>query len=312
MLDHDTIRSFIKVAECSSFSKAAELLHKTPAAISYRIKTLEDDVGTQLFLRTTRSVSLTSAGLHLLEQCRMWLSWLDSVPNELRQITDGIERQVNIVVNNLLYDSKTCAAFLCYLHQKFPFTQFQISCQIYMGVWDNLLYGDCQLAIGATGSESLSNSINIIALGDVEWIFVISPNHPLAKGPETLTDEMVRPYPAINTEDTSKNLTKRVAWLLPGQKEIKVPDLDSKLKCHINGLGVGFLPRKLCQTYLESGQLITKNIKNTRQSSHLSLAWNNEKDGQIVQHIVSMFETDDPLVKGFLDLITPRGTKLKD
>ncbi|VFS49581.1 HTH-type transcriptional activator AllS [Budvicia aquatica] len=218
MLDHDTIRSFIKVAECSSFSKAAELLHKTPAAISYRIKTLEDDVGTQLFLRTTRSVSLTPAGLHLLDQCRMWLSWLDSVPNELRQITDGIERQVNIVVNNLLYNNESCAALLCYLHQKFPFTQFQVSCQIYMGVWDNLLYGDCQLAIGATGSESLSNNINILSLGDVEWIFVMSPNHPLAKGADTLTEEMMRPYPAINVEDTSKNLTKRVAWLLPGAK----------------------------------------------------------------------------------------------
>lgn len=310
MLDHDTIRSFIKVAECSSFSKAAELLHKTPAAISYRIKTLEDDVGTQLFLRTTRSVSLTPAGLHLLEQCRMWLSWLDSVPNELRQITDGIERQVNIVVNNLLYNSNTCATLLYYLHQKFPFTQFQISCQIYMGVWDNLLYGDCQLAIGATGSESLSNNINILSLGDVEWIFVMSPNHPLAKGPEILTEEMMRPYPAINTEDTSKNLTKRVAWLLPGQKEIKVPDLDSKLKCHINGLGVGFLPSKLCQPYIESGQLITKKIQNTRQPSQLSLAWNHEKDGQIVQHIVSLFENNDPLIKGFLDLITTSNVKI--
>ncbi|WP_159567487.1 HTH-type transcriptional activator AllS [Budvicia diplopodorum] len=311
MLDHDTIRSFIKVAECSSFSKAAELLHKTPAAISYRIKTLEDDVGTQLFLRTTRSVLLTPAGLHLLEQCRMWLSWLDSIPNELRQITDGIERQVNIVVNNLLYNSDASTALLCHLHKKFPFTQFQISCQIYMGVWDNLLYGDCQLAIGATGSESLSNNINILSLGEVEWIFVMSPNHPLAKGPETLTDEMMRPYPAINTEDTSKNLTKRVAWLLPGQKEIKVPDLDSKLKCHLNGLGVGFLPRKLCQPYLESGQLVTKNIQNSRQPSQLSLAWNNEKDGKIVQHIVELFETSDPLIKGFLNLITPGSAKVK-
>ncbi len=59
MLDHETIRSFIKVAECQSFSRAAELLHKTTATISYRIKTLEESIGTQLFIRTTRSVNLT-------------------------------------------------------------------------------------------------------------------------------------------------------------------------------------------------------------------------------------------------------------
>ncbi|MGY3069643.1 DNA-binding transcriptional LysR family regulator [Ewingella americana] len=62
MLDHETIRSFVKVAECCSFSRAAESLHKTSATISYRIKVLEEGIGTQLFLRTTRSVTLTPAG----------------------------------------------------------------------------------------------------------------------------------------------------------------------------------------------------------------------------------------------------------
>jgi Transcriptional regulator len=49
MLDQETIRTFIRVAETESFSRAASSLHKTPAAISYRIKTLEEQVGTQLF-----------------------------------------------------------------------------------------------------------------------------------------------------------------------------------------------------------------------------------------------------------------------
>ncbi|SPZ03208.1 DNA-binding transcriptional activator AllS [Proteus mirabilis] len=41
MLDQEMIRTFIQVADCQSFTKAAEMLHKTSAAISYRIKTLE-------------------------------------------------------------------------------------------------------------------------------------------------------------------------------------------------------------------------------------------------------------------------------
>lgn len=41
MFDQETLRTFIRVAETRSFSKAAEYLHKTPAAISYRIKTLK-------------------------------------------------------------------------------------------------------------------------------------------------------------------------------------------------------------------------------------------------------------------------------
>lgn len=152
MLDQETIRTFIRVAETESFSRAASSLHKTPAAISYRIKTLEEQVGTQLFLRTTRSVSLTLAGQHLLEHCRQWLNWLDAMPDELQQINAGVERQVNIVINNLLYQPQTTADLLTWLHQQFPFTRFQISRQVYMGVWDSLLYDDFQLAIGVTGS----------------------------------------------------------------------------------------------------------------------------------------------------------------
>ena len=139
MLDQETIRTFIQVAETGSFSRAASTLHKTPAAISYRIKTLEEQVGTQLFLRTTRSVSLTLAGQHLLEHCRQWLNWLDVMPDELQQINAGVERQVNIVINNLLYQPQTAADLLTWLHQQFPFTRFQISRQVYMGVWDSLL-----------------------------------------------------------------------------------------------------------------------------------------------------------------------------
>ncbi len=103
MFDPETLRTFIAVAETGSFSKAAERLCKTTATISYRIKLLEENTGVALFFRTTRSVTLTAAGEHLLSQARDWLSWLESMPSELQQVNDGVERQVNIVINNLLY-----------------------------------------------------------------------------------------------------------------------------------------------------------------------------------------------------------------
>lgn len=300
MLDHETIRSFINVAECQSFSRAAELLHKTTATISYRIKTLEESIGTQLFIRTTRSVNLTPAGEYLLERCRQWHNWLDSMPDELRQINDGVEHQVNIVINNLLYNPASVARLLAYLQQRYPFTQFHISRQVYMGVWDSLLHGDFQLAIGTTGSESLANDVSVLKLGGISWVFVVTPDHPLAACQDTaLHEDRLRSYPAINVEDTSRNLTKRVAWLLPGQKEIKLPDLRSKLECHIQGLGVGFLPKNLCQPYLDSGQLITREVVNQRQPSPLSLAWRNDC-GKVVEEIVTLFQRRDELISDFL------------
>lgn len=303
MMDHETIRTFIRVAETRSFSRAAESLFKTPAAISYRIKMLEESLGTPLFLRTTRSVSLTPAGSHLLERCLQWLSWLEAMPDELSQVNDGVERQVNLVINNLLYDNLAVAMLLSHLHQRFPFTQFQVSRQVYMGVWDAMLYGDYHLAIGVTGSESLSNSINLLPLGEISWVFVVAPHHPLAAVEGVINDAPLRAFPAINIEDTSRNLTKRVAWLLSGQKEIKVPDMQTKLQCHITGVGVGFLPRNVCQPWLDNGSLIAKEVENRRQPSPLSLAWSKERDGKAVSEIVTLFRHQESCVKGFLNNI---------
>lgn len=300
MLDQETIRSFINVAESASFSKAAEVMHKTPAAIGYRIKMLEERIGTPLFNRTTRSVSLTSAGEYLLAQCYRWNTLLEVMPGELRQINDGVEPQVNIVVNNLLYNPAAAAELLNYLNQRFPFTQFQISRQVYMGVWDTLLNGGYQIAIGATGWESLDNSINILQLGAVRWVFVIAPQHPLASTTGTLTEDQLRAYPAINIEDTSRNLPKRVALLLPGQRDIKVPNLHTKLACHLRGLGVGFLPKTLCQPYLDDGTLIQREVSHNRQPSPLCLAWKNATMGKATQQIVRLFEERDPIIQDFL------------
>lgn len=58
----ESIRTFLAVAEQRSFSGAARQLAMTPAAVTRTIAALEDRLGLQLLLRTTRQVSLTSAG----------------------------------------------------------------------------------------------------------------------------------------------------------------------------------------------------------------------------------------------------------
>ena len=58
----EAIRTFLTVADQSSFSAAARLLGMTPASVTRTVSGLEEQLGVQLLLRTTRKVSLTSAG----------------------------------------------------------------------------------------------------------------------------------------------------------------------------------------------------------------------------------------------------------
>ena len=58
----NALRAFEAAARHLSFSKAAEELHVTPAAVSHQVKGLEDLLGVQLFRRLTRAIRLTEAG----------------------------------------------------------------------------------------------------------------------------------------------------------------------------------------------------------------------------------------------------------
>lgn len=304
MLDYEILRTFIIVAECKSFSKAATLLHKTSAAISYRIKQLEESVGVLLFKRSTRSIELTAAGEYLFSRYQQLKLWLDNIPIELQKVQNGVEQQVNIVINNLLYDSSAVAKLLACLTTKFPFTHFNISRHVYMGVWDAMLNNDYHFAIGASGRETPSNEISLHFLGKIEWVFAVSPNHPIAKIEGMIPAEQLRQYPAINVCDTANGLPKRTAWLLPGQHEIRVPDLHTKLESHLLGVGIGFLPKDLCQHYIDSGRLVAKKVAYTRADSPLSLAWSESKKGVVVEFLIDLFKNKHDLAQNFLYAIS--------
>lgn len=69
-----SMRIFVKVAETSSFAEAARHLHVSAPAVTRAIASLEDMIAARLFVRTTRSVKLTDAGVRYFEDCRRILS----------------------------------------------------------------------------------------------------------------------------------------------------------------------------------------------------------------------------------------------
>ena len=73
-LELDVLRTFVAIAETGSFTTAANLVFRTPSAVSMQIKKLEDILGRLLFTRDARSVSLTNDGEMLLGYARRLLA----------------------------------------------------------------------------------------------------------------------------------------------------------------------------------------------------------------------------------------------
>lgn len=77
------MRTFVRVAETGSFTAVAEQMNLARSAITRQIAALEAHLGVKLIARSTRRLSLTSAGTTYIDQCRDILDRLDEAEGDL-------------------------------------------------------------------------------------------------------------------------------------------------------------------------------------------------------------------------------------
>ena len=79
------VRVFLEVATLKSFAAAAKSLRMTPASVTRIVAKLEEDLGEQLLLRTTRQVSLTSTGAFVAARYKPLIQAFDKVEQDLER-----------------------------------------------------------------------------------------------------------------------------------------------------------------------------------------------------------------------------------
>ena len=119
------LRYFVAVAEELSFRRAAERLHLAQPPLSSQIKGLENELGTRLFDRSTRSVKLTPAGRVLLEEARAVLLAAERATQNVRKAEHGLIGSLRI---GILAPTATprLARILRAYRQKYPSVQFSL------------------------------------------------------------------------------------------------------------------------------------------------------------------------------------------
>jgi DNA-binding transcriptional LysR family regulator len=92
----ESLRCFVAAAKFLNFRAASRAVALTPAAFGQRIKQLEDQLGAQLFVRTTRSVRLSTAGLSLLPAAQRAISALEECASAVS--TTGALPQMDVIL----------------------------------------------------------------------------------------------------------------------------------------------------------------------------------------------------------------------
>jgi LysR family glycine cleavage system transcriptional activator len=84
------LRTFVAAGRHLNFTRAADELALTPAAVSYQIKEIEEQLGIQLFLRSSRSIRFTDAGTILHEAATEALDQLSRAMTRIRRLSRGM------------------------------------------------------------------------------------------------------------------------------------------------------------------------------------------------------------------------------
>jgi len=96
------MRAFVEVARVGNFTRAAEQAHITQAGLSILIREMERQLGTRLFDRTTRMVSLTAAGRRLLPVVERLVTELDDVAEQLGAEGDAARQTLRVAATPLV------------------------------------------------------------------------------------------------------------------------------------------------------------------------------------------------------------------
>lgn len=101
------LKLVVAIADAGNVSRGAARCHLAPSSASLRIRQLEESLGTPLFTREARGVSLTRAGRVMLEHCRRCLAELEQMHADLAPYAAGVTSQVRLFAN-----SSAIASFL--------------------------------------------------------------------------------------------------------------------------------------------------------------------------------------------------------
>jgi len=289
----DALQVLDSIERKGSFAAAAAELYRVPSAMTYAVHKLEQDLGVTLFDRSGHRARLTAAGEELLKEGRHILRAASELECRVKRVATGWETELRIAYDDIIpIDAIYGLVEDFYRDNRADGgTRLRLAAEVLAGCWDALVSGRADLVIGAVGEGPPGGGYSARQLPlNVEMIFVVAPQHPLAKAPEPLRAGDILAHRAISVADSSRDLPTRTVGLLSGQDVLTVPTMRAKAAAQIRGLGVGYLPLHLALPELEAGRLVKKQIEDPRPAMAYYTAWHANQPGKALRWFVKRIE----------------------
>ncbi|MBR0556429.1 LysR family transcriptional regulator [Ciceribacter sp. L1K23] len=252
----ESIRTFLTVAEQKSFSAAARLLGTTPASVTRTVAALEERLGLQLLLRTTRQVSLTSAGAVYAARVAPLAEGLAKATEETRDLQKVTTGSLRISAPMSL-GLKVLPPILSQFALVHPGTTVAVDLS---DRFVDIVEEDYDLAIRISGPPTDKSTIwRKICL--VPRVLAASPGYVTIHGkperPEDLVNHQCLSYDD-RTQTETWSLTRAGATrTIEAKGRFSVNNGDFLMRLALAGEGITLLPRFIVEDDLAAGRLVT-------------------------------------------------------
>ena len=269
-MDLTALRIFLTVAEERSFSRAAAKVHRTQPAVSQAVKRLEDDLGEQLFDRSSKSGTLTDAGRVLQNYGQRLVRLAEETESAMRELRDLRRGRVLIGANEAAIH--TLLPLMGRFREKVPdivvdvrrVPARQIAVEVQQGSLD----------FGALTFRPALEGLLEVVVGSDELVLLMPPTHPFAKRKHvTMADVAGEPVVAHNDPSPAR---ERVLRMFEEQHivlnmVIALPSLDGIKRAVELKMGVALLPRRCAITEIASGRLVAVPVQGISRKRQLTL-----------------------------------------
>lgn len=283
MLSNDELAMLMAIRETGSLSRAAAHLGKAPSTISHAARQLEERYDALLFDRRRYRLQLTPAGQLLAEEALRLSEDVSRLAQRVKQVAGGWEDRLHIVTDELI-EFENIATVVRAFDTLGSGVRLRITHEVLGGTWEALREGRADLIIGATNEPPAIPSLRWIELGTFDWVFAMSPRHPLAKTRGPLDREMILRHRAIVVADSARRTGDiRGYGVQSGQATLAVPSMKAKAHAQCEALGIGWLPKARVSSLIASGELVVKETVEQREPNTLYAAWRGDHEGRALR-----------------------------
>ncbi len=244
-MDTRQLEYFVAVAEELSFTRAAQRLFTVQSTVSAAVRALETDLKTTLFDRSTRRVTLTSAGAALLPEAKAALEALDRARSVVEEASTGLRGSIRIGTMTRL-GLVDLAELLGAFYQRYPLVEVQVTTSPTgsSGLAEDVRHGRLDVAFVGLGRADLTG-LEVRELATVPFVVLLPSTHRLASQQAVTLEDLAGERFVDMLRGFGNRTTMDRAFELAGLRrrvQVEVPDLTTVPDYVRAGLGVAVVP----------------------------------------------------------------------